>query len=104
MAIIAPDFDTGLAVAIPSGAPVAPSGGASVRFLLAATLRNTDATNAITVTITDTAGNELIKPVNIPPDGDVDREWPFKPTTGVKWGASAAGAVGQLWGYNAWPF
>jgi hypothetical protein len=52
-----------------------------------------------TVTITNTAGDELLK-MDLPPGADLPREWNFRPTAGLKWLASGDNVVGHVWGYE----
>jgi len=90
----APNLDTGPGVAVPTvSTPIT----ASAAWLLGAHFSNLGAA-PITVTVTDTAGSKLCE-LKIPKGAEQPYEWPFRPTTGVKWFASAAGMVGHVWGY-----
>lgn len=53
----------------------------------------------LTVTITDTAGNAVLRQVDVPSTGvPFVQEFPLMPMTGLKWLASGAGVVGVVWG------
>jgi hypothetical protein len=91
----APNLDTGPGVAVPTGVGTIT---ASAVWLLGAHFTNRTGANAVTVTVTDTAGLVLCE-LKIPKGGEMPYEWPFRPTTGVKWFASATGALGHIWGY-----
>lgn len=90
----APNLDTGPGIAIPLTPTVIT---ASTAWLTGAHITN-DGASFVTVTFTNTAGGILGK-IQVPPGGEVPREWPFRPTIGVKWSADVAGALGHLWGY-----
>jgi len=92
----APNLNTGPGIAVPVGAPVSIT--ASQAWLTGANFHNSHATNQIVVTLTDTAGSELDQ-FKISPGGRFPAEWAFRPTLGVKWGASLIGLKGHLWGY-----
>lgn len=92
--VVAPNLDTGPGQAVP-GSPTVVT--ASVAWLIGAHFTNTDAASQI-VTVTDTAG-EVLCQLDIPPGGEQPYEWPFRPTTGVKWSASGSNVKGQIWGY-----
>jgi hypothetical protein len=91
----APNLDTGPGQAVPTSA-TAITGAAA--WLLGAHFTNPSG-SALTATVTDTAG-EILLQLEIPPGGEQPFEWPFRPTTGVKWSASGAGLLGQIWGYT----
>lgn len=90
----APNLDTGPGVELPLVSTVVT---ASVAWLTGAHFTNKDAVSR-TVTITDTAGNLLLE-LEIPSGAEQPFEWPFRPTTGVKWSASGANLKGHVWGY-----
>ena len=89
-----PNLDTGPGVAVPL---VSTALTAAQAWLTGAHFTNTAGTT-ITLTITNTAGGRLAFK-DIPPGADQPFEWPFRPSLGVKWLASAAGLEGHLWGY-----
>lgn len=91
----APNFDTGPGQAVPTS-PTALT--AAQTWLLGAHFTNPTVV-AITVTVTDTAG-DVVGEVDLPATSEQPYEWPFRPVTGLKWGATATGVVGQLWGYQ----
>jgi hypothetical protein len=94
VSVLEPNLDTGPGVAVPA-APTAIT--AAQAWLLGAHFTN-PAASAITITVTNTADGILLQ-LEIPPGGEQPFEWPFRPTLGVKWGASGAGLKGQIWGY-----
>lgn len=61
------------------------------------TLSN-NTTTFITVTVTDTAGNQMLKDVSIGPNSVVVYPLGRIVMTGIKWRASAVGMVGQVRG------
>lgn len=91
---VAPTLDTGF-VAVPTSST---SITTATSYLLGANFANTGTVNR-TITITDTAGNQIADEIDVPPGVPVPIEWPFLPTAGVKWFASGAGIVGKVWGY-----
>jgi len=91
----APNLDTGPGAAVPTSATSITTGDA---WLLGAHFTNTGGVSH-TVTVTDTAGAVLCE-LKIPAGGEMPYDWPFRPTTGVKWSASAAGIIGHVWGYQ----
>jgi hypothetical protein len=93
-----PNLDTTTGFAVPSGAPVdLPTPVAGAAWLIGADFKN-DSGGTILVTVIDGAGN-LIYKRSLPAGAQEPYEWPFKPVTGVKWGASGVGVLGHLWGY-----
>jgi hypothetical protein len=53
-----------------------------------------------TITVEDTAGVDILKDVEVPPNGVASIfEFPFMPMTGLKWFASGSGVNGRAWGY-----
>lgn len=91
----APTFDTGI-VAIPTSVTAVTT---DIVWLMGLDLVNTTGT-AITVTVTDSASQELLASVTIPGNAAVPIERPFKPVTGLRWVASGAGLKGHMWGYR----
>jgi hypothetical protein len=66
--------------------------------LIGAAFTNTG-TSQRTVTITDTAG-VVVAEIIVAGGADVDREWTFRPATGLKWFVDAGtDVIGQVWGY-----
>jgi hypothetical protein len=94
--VVQPNLDTGPGVAVPL-APGVVTGAAC--WLLGAHLTNAPGGVERTITITDTAGNILCEVV-LASGQEQPYEWPFRPTTGVKWVADGAGVVGHIWGYT----
>lgn len=91
---VAPTLDTGF-----SPVPTSPASiTTAVSYLVGGNFTNTTLDN-LTITITDTAGAEIAKSIDVPPGVPVQLEWAFMPTTGLKWSASGAGVIGKLWGY-----
>ena|SRR5712691_1312584 len=89
-----PNLDTGPGVAVPTTSTAVTAAQA---WLLGAHFTNPSA-GVVTVTVTDTAGDILCQ-LEIPSLAEQPYEWPFRPTLGVKWSASVAGLIGQVWGY-----
>jgi hypothetical protein len=96
---VAPTFDTGVS-AVPTGAPalVPGAGATTVYYVLGMVFTNTTA-QAKTVTITDGAGAEVLAAYVVPAKEAKPFDYPFRPLTGIKWSASAAGVNGHIWGY-----
>jgi hypothetical protein len=90
-----PNLDTGPGVEVPE---IAAAVTAAQAWLIGAHFSNPTA-GAITVTLTNTAGDVLVA-LEIPPGGEQPYEWPFRPTLGVKWSADDAGLLGHVWGYE----
>jgi hypothetical protein len=90
-----PNLDTGTGQIVPTVAGVVT---ASVAWLIGAHFHNGAAVSR-TVTITNTAGDVLCGPLEIPAGADMPYEWPFRPTTGVKWVADGNLVTGHIWGY-----
>lgn len=91
----APNLDTGTGQAVPTSPT---SVTASIAWMIGAHFTNKTGAASVTVTVTNTAG-DLLAEIKIPVGGEMPYEWPFRPTTGVKWSASAAGLLGHMWGY-----
>jgi hypothetical protein len=89
-----PNLDTGPGAVVPTSSDAVT---ASEAWLLGAHFTN-KGSGAITVTVTDSAGAILCE-LKIPKNGEMPYEWPFRPTTGIKWFASASGMIGHIWGY-----
>jgi hypothetical protein len=51
------------------------------------------------VTLTDGASNIIMQTMRIPAYSLVPVEWPFMPTTGLRWVATGA-LTGKVWGYT----
>jgi hypothetical protein len=93
--VVAPNLDTGPGVTVPTS-PTAIT--ASAAWLLGASFTNTGTVQR-TVTITDSAGVVVVE-IIIAGGADVDREWTFRPVTGLKWFVDAGtDVIGQAWGY-----
>lgn len=92
--VVAPNLDTGPGVAVPTSPGVVT---ASAAWLLGAHFKNGAAVSR-TITVTDTAGDVLCL-LKIPAGAEQPYEWPFRPTTGVKWSADGATVTGHIWGY-----
>lgn len=92
----APNLDTTPGQAVPTGSPGVITSSAA--WLLGAHFTNESGAAAITVTVTESDGSILCK-LKIPKGGEMPYEWPFRPATGVRWEASAAGLLGHIWGY-----
>lgn len=94
--VVAPNLDTGPGADVPTSAGVVT---ASPAWLLGAHFTNPTGTGTpITVTLTNTAGDVALS-VEVPEGGELPFEWGFRPLAGVKWVASDAGLLGQVWGY-----
>lgn len=69
-------------------------------WLLGAVFTNTSNVTRL-VTITDTAGLQVIYQAELPPTGiPMNFEWSFLRLTGLKWYANASGVVGKIWGWK----
>lgn len=93
--IAAPNVDSGF-TDVPTSATSIEAGAC---WLIGATFTNTT-TATITVTLQNTANVIFVKTIDIPPGVPFSIEWPFLPTTGVKWSASVTGVTGKVWGYK----
>lgn len=93
--ITQPNLDTGPGQAVPTSPAQITSSGV---WLIGAHFTNTDGSNTRTVTVTDTAGDILCQ-LGIPPGGEQPYQWPFRPSTGVKWSADGTNVKGHVWGY-----
>lgn len=71
---------------------------ADTAWIMGAHFSNTGAVS-VTVIIYDGAGHKFAS-LEIPAGAEMPYEWPFRPTPGVKWIASAAGLLGHIWGYK----
>jgi hypothetical protein len=92
----APNFDTGTGVDVPL---VLTELTPSLVWVIGMDVTNTAAVE-ILLTFTDHAGNfvnEFFVAAGASPE---PREWPFRPLTGLKWVASAAGLKAHVWGYQ----
>lgn len=92
--VAAPNLDTGPGASVPTSTTAVT---ASACWLLGAVFTNNSAAER-TMTVTDTAGDVLCQ-LKIPVGGEVPYDFAFRPATGVKWFADAAGVLGHLWGY-----
>lgn len=95
VSVLQPSLDTGPGVTVPA---VAAAVTLLPVWLLGAHFTNTGA-SARTVTVTTTLGAILCQ-LEIPPGAEQSYEWAFRPALGVKWSASGAGVIGQVWGYT----
>lgn len=94
---VAPSFNTTLmAVPTPSSTAVDTT---SPIWLLGAFFSNPTAA-AINVTVTDSAGNQIVPTTEVPAGMPFQAPFGFLPCAGLKWYASASGLLGQLWGYK----
>lgn len=93
--VVAPNLNTGPGQAVPTSAT---SITAAQAWVMGAHFSNPTA-GALIVTLTNTAGDKLVGPFEIPAGAEQPYEWAFRPTVGVKWSANGAGLLGQVWGY-----
>lgn len=91
----APTFDTGI-VAIPTSVTPLTT---NIVWIMGMDFVNTTGAQ-ISLTVTDSASQELLAAVVIPANASIPIERPFKPVTGLRWVASAAGLKGHIWGYQ----
>lgn len=90
------DFDTGF-VDIPASTT---SLSTAVLYLAAASFCNTTDT-ALTVTLLDSTGGNIINAQEVPARSIFQpAAFNFMPVTGLKWAASATGVTGKIWGWQ----
>jgi hypothetical protein len=91
------NLDTGL-VAVPTGAASIVTGAAC--WIVGASFTCGAATgDTITVTITNSADVVIACVEVVPGAPPPSMPWTLKPSTGIKWTASASGVIGHIWGY-----
>lgn len=96
--VVAPNFDSDV-VAVPAVATNIPNSTNAACWLLGLHVSNPTA-GAITLTLTDNSGNQIIPPVIVPQKDFVSITWQFMPSHGImQWAASSVGLLGRVWGY-----
>lgn len=95
----APDLDTGYGLVTNTGTLTAVPviGAAAVVYLDGMHFANPSAA-AITVGVTDGSDRYIVPIQQVPAKGHLSLAFNGKPTTGLKWNASATGLYGQAWG------
>lgn len=99
--VAAPSLDSGL-VSLPSSSTLVTNvtSGATVVYLMGVSFFNNTDEDA-TVSLTDNAGSVILSVMVIPARTPFDRDYNFKPFTGLKWFASATSTIiGKVWGYQ----
>src|SRR5262245_11583392 len=91
-----PDFDTGF-VAVPDSQDVVTA--LDVR-LMGGNFVNTDQENDISITIVNTADEEVFAATVIAGQTYPPPNWMFMFAAGLKWQASRVGLTAKLWGYT----
>lgn len=98
--LAAPTLNTGfMAVPTPSLTVIS---AVTTLYLYGFFFANTTS-DPISVTVTDTAGLEILPARVVPPNDFISEGWALKPSIGLKWSATASGINGHIWGYTSWP-